>query len=213
MGFTAQRLRELIAKGEGETLDFKKRTTHPTRISRTLVSFANSQGGRLLIGVEDNGRIVGVRDAEEEIFLLRQAAEHYIMPPLQLRIEEVEDDARIVLIVTVSESSRKPHKALVAADDWRGYVRVGDESVQTSQITEKVLANEQPESRFEKIPLNKLEEAALDFVRKHPRLTLDQYSKLINVSKRRAYRMLIKLVLHGYLRYHDKEKEPYYTKA
>ncbi|UYZ59929.1 AlbA family DNA-binding domain-containing protein [Hymenobacter latericus] len=213
MAFTAQRLRELIARGEGDTLEFKKRTTHPTRISRTLASFANSRGGRILIGVEDNGRIVGVRDAEEEIYLLRQAAEQYVMPPLPFRVEEVEDDERIILVVTVAESQRKPHKALVADDDWRGYVRVGAESVQTSQLTEKVPTNEQPESRFERIPLSRHEEAALDYVRKNPRMTLDQYTKLINVSKRRAHRMLIKLVLHGYLRYHDKEKEPYYTKA
>lgn len=211
MAFTLQRLRELIATGEGETLEFKKRTTHPTRISRTLASLANARGGRVLVGVEDNGRIVGVRDAEEEIYLLRQAAEHYVDPPLPLCIEELEAEERTVLIVSVAESPRKPHRALVGDDDWRGYVRVGAESVQTSQLTEKVLANEPP-GQFERLPLNRQEQAAVEYVRQHPHLTLPQFMKLVNVSKRRAYRMLIKLVLHGYLRYHDKEKEPYYTK-
>ncbi len=42
-------------------------------------------------------------------------------------------------------------------------------------------------------------------------ITLAQYRRLINVGQRRAYRTLIKLVLHGYLRHHDKEKEVYYT--
>ena len=215
MPLSAQQLRELIAQGEGETLEFKKRTTHPSRISRTLASLANARGGRVLVGVEDNGRLVGVRDAEEERFLLLQAAEHYVEPPLALRIEEVEDEeGRPVLVVTVPESPQKPHRALVGDDDWRGYVRVGDQSVQTSQLTEKGLRNEPaPGSQFEQIPLSQHEQAALDFVRQQPRLTLNQYMKLINVSKRRAHRMLIKLVLHGYLRYHDKEKEPYYTRA
>jgi predicted HTH transcriptional regulator len=212
MAFTLQQLRELIATGEGETLEFKKRTTHPTRISRTLASLANSRGGRVLVGVEDNGRIVGVRDPEEELFLLRQAAEHYVEPPLTLRVEELETDERTVLVVTVPESARKPHRALVGEDDWRGYVRVGDQSVQTSQLTEKVLANESPTDRLEWLPLSPHEQAAVDYVRHYPRLTLPQYMRMINVSKRRAHRMLIKLVLHGYLRYHDKEKEPYYTK-
>lgn len=216
MKFTLQHLRELIARGESETLEFKKRTTHPSRISRTLASLANTRGGQVLVGVEDNGRVVGVRDAEEERFLLGQAAAQYVDPPLSLRVEEVEtdDDDRPVLVVSVAESSHKPHRARVGENDWRGYVRVGDQSVQTSQLTEKVLRNEPPPAeRLEWLPLSRHEQAALDYVRQQPRLTLTQYVKLINVSKRRAHRMLIKLVLHGYLRYHDKEKEPYYTKA
>ncbi|KAA9327462.1 ATP-binding protein [Hymenobacter busanensis] len=213
MPISLPELRALIAQGESEQLEFKTRTTHPTRISRTLVSLANTRGGHVLIGVDDRGRIVGVRDAEEERFLLRQATAHYIEPPLPMHVQEVEDDERTVLVVEVAESSHKPHKALVGEDDWRGYIRVGAASVQTSRLTEKVLQQEPPEPRFERIPLNRHEQAALDYVRDHPRLTLPQYEKLINVSRRRAHRLLIKLVLHGYLRYHDKEKEPYYTRG
>ena len=137
-------LHHLIRQGEGERLEFKKKTTHPTRISRTLVSLANTHGGQVLVGVDDEGRIVGVRDAEEEIYLLRQAAEHYADPPLTLRIRELETDGRTILLVTVPESSRKPHRAQVADGDWRGYVRVHDESVQTSQLTERALERAAP---------------------------------------------------------------------
>ena len=203
---------ELIARGEGEELEFKQKTTHPHRISRTLVSLANTRGGLVLVGVDDAGRVVGVRDAEEELFVLRDAAEHYIEPPLTtLRFQEVEEDGRTVLIVTVPESFSKPHRALVAPNDWRGYVRVRDASVQTSGLTEKVLERQQPETRFEKIPLNKQELAVIEHLKVHPRITLAQFMKLVNMGKRRAYQTLIKLVLHGYIRHHDKEKEPYYT--
>jgi predicted HTH transcriptional regulator len=202
-------LQELIRQGEGEQVEFKKKTTHPTRISRTLASLANTRGGYVLVGVDDDGRIVGVRDATEEIHVLREAATHYVEPPILLTFKEVEEDNRTVLIVMVRESSQKPHRAQVAEGDWRGYVRVRDQSVQTSSLTEKVL--EQQEPRFEQIPLNKDELAVLDYLRSHPRITLSQYQKLINVGQRRAYRTLIKLVLHGYLRHHDKEKEVYYT--
>ena len=207
-------LRELISQGEGEELEFKKKTTQPQRISRTLASLANTRGGQVLVGVDDDGRIVGVRDVEEELFVLRDAAQHYIEPPLDtLRFREVETDGRSVLVVTVPESLNKPHRAQVAPGDWRGYVRVRDESVQTSGLTEKVLERQQPEARFEKILLNRHELAVLAYVRDkaHPRITLPQFMKLANLSKRRAYQTLIKLVLHGYLRHHDKEKEPYYT--
>lgn len=204
-------LRELIRQGEGERLEFKKRTTHPTRIARTLASLANTHGGRVLVGVDDDGRIVGVRDAEEEIYQLRQAAQHYIDPPLELRFTEVEEDDRVVLVVAVAESARKPHRAQVADGDWRAYVRVRDESVQTSHLTEKVLGQSEPAARFERIPLNKEELAVLDYLQKNPRITLAQYMKLLNIGQRRAYRTLIKLTLHGYIKYHDKQKEVYYT--
>ncbi|TGE28381.1 AlbA family DNA-binding domain-containing protein [Hymenobacter metallicola] len=203
-------LQELIKHGEGERLEFKKKTTHPTRISRTLASLANTHGGRVLVGVDDDGRIVGVRDAEEEMYVLRLAAEQYIDPPITLNFKEVEEENRTVLIVTVRESTHKPHRAQVAEGDWRGYVRVRDESVQTSGLTEKVLERQEPQ-RLEKLPLNRHELAVLDYLRKHPRITLAQYMKLGNLGKRRAYQTLIKLTLHGYIRHHDKEKEPYYT--
>jgi len=204
-------LRALISRGEGEELEFKKKTTHPTRISRTLSSLANTRGGQVLVGVDDDGRVVGVRDAEEEMFVLREAAAHYIEPPLTLHFREVEtEDERIVLVVEVPESHNKPHRAQIAPGEWRSYIRVRDESVQTSSLTEKLLER-QPEPRLEKIPLNKDELRVLDYLRTTPRITVTQYTKLVNMSRRRAYRTLIKLTLHGYLRYHDKEKEPYYT--
>ena len=205
-------LHDLIRQGEGERLEFKKKTTHPTRISRTLASLANTHGGRVLVGVDDDGRIVGVRDAEEEIYVLRQAAEHYVDPPLTLQFREEEEDGRVVVVVTVPESARKPHRAQVADGDWRGYVRVRDQSVQTSTLTEKALTNSEPTSStvvWE--PLSKEEQAVLDYLSTHPRITLPQYMKLLNIGKRRAYRTLIKLTLHGYIRHHDKEKEVYYT--
>jgi predicted HTH transcriptional regulator len=205
-------LRALISRGEGEELEFKKKTTHPTRISRTLSSLANTRGGQVLVGVDDDGRVVGVRDAEEEMFVLREAAAHYVDPPLTLHFREIEaEDERIVLIVEVPESPNKPHRAQIAPGEWRSYIRVRDESVQTSSLTEKLLERQQPEARFEKIPLNRDELRVLEYLRTTPRITVAQYTKLLNISRRRAYRTLIKLTLHGYLRYHDKEKEPYYT--
>ncbi|RSK50213.1 AlbA family DNA-binding domain-containing protein [Hymenobacter rigui] len=205
-------LLELIKQGEGERLEFKQRTTHPTRIARTLSSLANTHGGRVLVGVDDNGRVLGVRDVEEELFQLRQAAQHYIDPPIRLRFEEVEtENGRTVLIVTVPESAEKPHRAQIADDEWRTYVRVRDESVLASFLTEKVLERQEPAPQFERIPLNKEELAVLEYLRQNPRITLPQYMKLLNIGQRRAYRTLIKLTLHGYIKHHDKQKEVYYT--
>lgn len=201
-------LQWLIISGENDRVDFKQRVTQPEKIARTLVSFANTKGGVVLFGVKDNGYIIGV-DPEEEKHTLDLAAAFYCDPPVEIEYEEIETDDRIVLKVTVPESKQKPHFAKVKEDDWRGYVRVKDTSVQTSKLVNKVL--EQEPEQFEKIPLDKHENAVLEYLVTHPRITQRQFMKLSNLSERRAYRILVKLVIHGYLRLHDKEKEDYYT--
>lgn len=204
-----EELKRMILRGENDTVDFKQRVTQPEKIARTLVSFANTRGGTILIGVKDNGYICGI-DPDEELHTLRQASEFYCDPPVAIDYEEIESNDRTVLVVTVHESKYKPHFAKVKNDDWRGYVRVNDTSVQTSKMVNKTLLNEQP-VQFEKAPLERHESTVLDYLKANPRITLKQYMKLANLSQRRAYRTLVKLVIHGYLRLHDKEKEDYYT--
>lgn len=201
-------LQRLIWEGENDQVDFKQRVTQPDKIARTLVSFANTRGGTILIGVKDNGRVCGV-DPEEEKHTLELAAGFYCDPPLALQYEEVEFDGHTILKVTVQESNSKPHFAKVKEDDWRGYVRVKDTSVQTSKMVNKALEADTPS--FERKPLDRHEQAVLDYLALNRRVTLRQYTKIANLSERRAYRMLVKLVIHGYLRLHDKEKEEYYT--
>jgi predicted HTH transcriptional regulator len=59
-------IKKLIFEGEGVTLDFKKTITSCEKIARTMVSFANNKGGKLLIGVADDGIIKGVKSEDEE---------------------------------------------------------------------------------------------------------------------------------------------------
>ncbi len=207
---TMDELQRLILNGENDTVDFKQRVTKPDKIARTLVSFANTRGGVILIGVKDNGYICGI-DPEEEKHTLQLAADFYCDPPVQVRYEEVEQDDRTVLKVIVAESDHKPHFAKLKENDWRGYVRVKDTSVQTSKMVNKVL--EQEASQFEQKPLDRHELAVLEYLRLHPRVTLREFMKMANLSERRAYRIMVKLVIHGYLLLHDKEKEDFYTLA
>lgn len=65
---TLDHLRRLVARGEGQTIEFKRRVPSPDRLAKEVIAFANSSGGQLLLGVTDDGRIVGVKDSEEEEF-------------------------------------------------------------------------------------------------------------------------------------------------
>lgn len=122
-------LQQLIFDGESETLDFKKRITHPDRIARTLTSFANTRGGILLVGVLDSGEICGI-DPEEEKHMLEIAASEFCKPPVKLFYKELEEDDKTILKVTILESASKPHLVKMKEGDWRVFIRVNDKTVQ-----------------------------------------------------------------------------------
>ena len=71
---------EWIAEGEHQRLDFKFEVSDSKKIARTLCAFANTDGGRLLIGVKDNGAVSGIR-SEEEYYMIEAAAGMYCRPP------------------------------------------------------------------------------------------------------------------------------------
>ncbi len=72
-------IQNLIEEGEHEHQDFKFQISDARKIARSISAFANNDGGHLLIGVKDNGKIAGVR-SEEEMFMIEQAAEMYCRP-------------------------------------------------------------------------------------------------------------------------------------
>ena len=54
-------LKRLALEGEGLQLEFKRKASHPEKIVRELIAFANTEGGTLLIGVDDDGSIPGLK--------------------------------------------------------------------------------------------------------------------------------------------------------
>ena len=74
-------LQRRIARGEGVSQDFKFRIDDQKKIARTLAAFANTEGGSLLIGVKDNGKIAGV-NPEEEYYMIEGASDLYTKPPV-----------------------------------------------------------------------------------------------------------------------------------
>ena len=69
----------LIREGEHQQQDFKYRVSDACKLAKSVSAFANTDGGRLLIGVRDDGVLSGVR-SEEEIYMMHQAAYKYCRP-------------------------------------------------------------------------------------------------------------------------------------
>ena len=76
----------LIAEGEHQQQDFKFEISDARKIAKTFSAFANTDGGKLLIGVKDNGRIAGVR-SEEEMYMIETAAQLYCIPEIKYTMQ------------------------------------------------------------------------------------------------------------------------------
>jgi len=100
-------IHELIAEGEHENQDFKYKISDARKIARTLSAFSNTSGGRLLVGVRDNGVIGGVKD-EDDIYLLESAARVFTEPEVQLQIFAHDIDGRRVWEIEIPEGKNKP---------------------------------------------------------------------------------------------------------
>lgn len=207
-----QKIKDWIAQGEGTFLEFKLQLTNPLKIARTLCAFANGRGGHLLIGITDGGQIAGVIDIEAQKKLIAEANRHYCEPSVHLHIKEYTENFLTVLVIQVLQSRLKPHATLQSDGTFRVYVRSGNETVPATKLVEKRLLNEQTEEEnYEPRNFDSKELGLLEYLRTHHKITAKQYMTLMNLSYRRARRILIQLTIEGVLLVHDHNKEDYYT--
>ena len=203
-------VKRLIFEGEGVTLDFKKTITSCEKIARTMVSFANNKGGRLLIGVADDGTITGVKSEDEERYMITKAAHLYAKPALEPIFEEVYVDDKLVLVVDIPESISKPHYSLAEDGKWWVYVRVKDKSVLASKIVVDVLKRSAGNEGV-LIEYSANEKALLEHLEKTARITIKECCELLKIGRKRAQRLLVDLILSGIIRINTTEKEEFYT--
>ncbi len=106
-------LKELISNGETSTVQFKVNVTNELSIAQEMVAFANSKGGRILIGVDDKTwKIAGLTndDLRRLTNLLVNAASEHIKSPVFIETETVDVEGKKVIVVTVQEGIDKPYK-------------------------------------------------------------------------------------------------------
>lgn len=196
-------------EGEGSTLEFKVQVPSAKKIARTLCAFANTRGGRIIVGVMDNGEIVGVVDVEKEKMLLQEAARFYCEPAIPLTFKVYEEHFLPVLVARIKASKHKPHAVFQNEDTTKVYIRVQDKTMPASKLVTKTLANEEADAPQRS--LNSKEQGIMGYVAKRESVTIKDVSIKFNLSKRRARRMLVALTQEGFLREHATSKEDFYT--
>ena len=211
---TLQDLTRLVSLGEGPHLEFKRKSPQPERIAKEIIAFANTRGGRLLLGIDDDGTIHGVRDAEEEEYALHVSLEKHCRPIVPVETERVAvSRKRDVIVVVVRESSEKPHFVVNNGSASKtAYVRVEDMSIEASR--EKVrLMRAETRPRDVRFTFGDNELMLMRYLESYGRITVEQFASLAHISRRRASQTLVLMTRARVLALHAHPKQDYFTLA
>lgn len=212
---TLQELTQLASLGEGANLEFKRKVPRPARIAKELIAFANTHGGRLLLGVDDDGAVVGLRDVEEEEFVLRRAMNSYSDPVVEFSVERVPvAHRRDVVIVHVPESGKKPH-FLVSPENGRertAYLRVKDKSVEASKEALRLMRKSDTKNSVT-FEFGDKELMLMRYLDDYGKITVKQFARIANISRGHASKTLVLLAKANVLRLHADHRHDYFTLA
>ncbi|SMO69624.1 AlbA family DNA-binding domain-containing protein [Gracilimonas mengyeensis] len=202
-------LKNLIQTGESSFLEFKHSVASPEKIAREMAAFANTKGGTLLIGVEDNGEMLGLEAYHEEEFWINQAARDECIPAIEPEIELLNVGERDILIVKIHEAETKP--IYVKGKNHRQvFVRLKDESVVASdELVEVLKQNDSDEGvTFE---YGEKEQQLFRFLNEYGEITVERYSLLVSLTTYSAAKILVNLVSAGVLDLFEKDGVAHYT--
>ena len=205
----------LLTAGEGVTLEYKRKVNKPEKIAKEICAFANTKGGVLIIGIDDDGTLVGIKSEKAEIEIVEQTCSFYVKPEITPEIQIFEIDGKDLLCVTIKEGTRKPYEALVHENEnnkssYVAFVRVGENSVPASSEMKRLM-KKQSEDKPVILSIGDKERRLFSYLEKYNRATVQDFSNLVNISRRRAERLLIRLVQAGVLQIHTDTHNDYFT--
>ena len=225
-----QDVRSLAYRGEGAFVEFKRKVEYPEKIIREIVAFANTKGGYLLIGIDDDGTLPGIKYAEEDMYAIEKALKKWCRPEIEYKVEIVPvSRKKSILSFHIKESKKKPHYVLLGdimaetntspiqkvyphakngtlPRKKRAYVRVDDKSLQASrEVWEIMKRNRKPKDI--KFSYGEKEKILMKFLNEHGTITLKEFKEAAGLSYFRASRTLVLLVLANVLEIVPQEKE------
>lgn len=186
-------LKKLIAGGENQQLDFKYCVSDSRKIARTLSAFANSDGGRLLIGVRDNGRIAGIK-SDEEIYMVDTAAELFCRPEITYTIKQHTAGGKTILEVEVAKGDKRPYQAKDENGRWYSYFRHHDQNLEANRVLLQVWRKEKKRSGV-LVKFGKAERSLLEYLKENGSISLSKFRKRAGITSYRAESILANLML------------------
>jgi predicted HTH transcriptional regulator len=210
-------LLELIEEGENLHCEFKRKFSSPEKIAREMLAFANTKGGYILFGVDDNKEIIGVESEKAEAELIKDAATTFCEPPVEYRLNYIDVEGKEIVIAEIPESDKKPHRVqdylkIIEISKAVVMIRVNDKSIRASKEMVRIMKADANNLSLTKYSIGPNEKRVFDYLNNNETISVKQLSELVNVSERRASRTLVKLVRAKLLAIHTKDNgEEFFT--
>lgn len=197
-------LRKLIAEGESQHLDFKYCISDSRKIARTLTAFANSDGGRILIGVRDNGSIAGIR-SDEEIYMVDTAAHLFCRPEITFTVKQHTTAGKTIVEVEVMKGAKRPYQSKDENGKWLPYFRNKDQNLVANRVLLQVWRKkEKPLGVL--VKFDKTETLLMEYLQKEGPITLSKFRKIARIPAHKAEAILANLILFKVLVMKSSEK-------
>jgi predicted HTH transcriptional regulator len=197
-------LKKLIEEGENQQLDFKYCVSDSRKIARTLSAFANSDGGKILIGVRDNGSIAGIK-SDEEIYMVDTAAHLFCRPEITYTIKQHLTGGKTILEVEVIRGNKRPYQVKDENGKWLSYFRHLDQNLVANKVLLQVWRKEEKKSGV-LVKFSKVENSLLDYLEKNGSITLSKFRKITGISSYKAESILANLLIFKVLIMNASEK-------
>lgn len=201
-------LEKYIQEGEHQQQDFKHSISSSKKIAITLSAFANSDGGRLLIGVKDNGKVSGV-NIEEELHMIEGAAQVFCKPEVPFKFTVHREKKSNVLEVWIPQSENKPHLAKVDVNKWMAFIRVEDENF----LSDPVLLQYWKDNHMKSKVGNKYsdeDKIYLTFLQNNPGFTYKQIAKSFKKPRHITIKTMAKFLSWNLLQFEIDDTGIYY---
>lgn len=214
---TSKKLLTLLEQGENQKLEFKQRFSTFEKIAKEMIAFANTNGGIILFGIGDDCSVYGVESEKGETELIKETADKYCEPPIKYEIDYVDIYEKDVVVVTIEESSIKPHrikdyKNQLDLNTAEVFIRVNDKSLPASKEMIKIFQANYEDKKLVNYAVGKIEQMVFNILNDHETINVTELANSANISNRRASRTLIKMVRANLLAIHTKDNgESYFT--
>lgn len=201
-------VKKLIEQGEHQQQDFKFEISDSKKIARSLAAFSNTKGGKLLVGVKDNGAIAGVR-SDEEFYMVEAAAQMWCRPPVDFTTKEWKVDGKTVLEIDIPKRHDGPYYAPDKDGKWMVYIRVNDQNLLANPVLLNVWKL-QKENKGITIRYTDKEKILLDYLDKHETITMSKFRKIANINYKVAEKVLVDLITLKIIEMEVTEKAVFY---
>ena len=201
-------IKRLISEGEHQQLDFKFAINDSRKIARSLVAFANTDGGTLLVGVKDNGSIAGVR-SDEEYYMVEAAANMYCKPEIPFKANKWLIEGKTVLEIIIERSNN----ACFANDEngnWLAYVRVNDQNILANNVLLEVWKRKTKLDGIY-IEYSKAERELISYLEENEQITISKFSRLAHITLKQAEEIVINLICLDIVKIQLTEKGAHYS--